>query len=134
MSLVNVSEGASLALHGLALIARQQPQRLSVKFLAEELHASQAHLAKVFQKLSKAKLVKSVRGPTGGFQLNKPADQITFWDIFRVIDGDKELGGCPFGKEYCAFHTCIFSKELNRISQDIYETFNKMKLSDFVGS
>lgn len=134
MSLVNVSEGASLALHGMALIARQQPQRLSVKYLAEKLHASQAHLAKVFQKLSKAKLVKSVRGPTGGFQLNKPADQITFWDIFRVIDGDKELGECPFGKEYCAFHTCIFSKELNRISQDIYETFNKMKLSDFVGS
>lgn len=133
MSLVNVSEGASLALHGMALIARRQPQRLSVKKLAEELHASQAHLAKVFQKLSKARLVKSVRGPAGGFQLNKPADQITFWDIFQVIDGDKELGGCPFGKEHCAFQTCIFSNELNRISQDIYETFKKMKLSDFVG-
>jgi len=132
MSLVNVSEGASLALHGMALIARQQPQRLSVKYLAEELHASQAHLAKVFQKLSKARLVKSVRGPAGGFQLNKPAEQITFWDIFQVIDGYKELGGCPFGKEHCAFQTCIFSKELNRISQDIYETFKDMKLSDFV--
>ncbi|MDY6916154.1 MAG: Rrf2 family transcriptional regulator [Candidatus Cloacimonadota bacterium] len=133
MSLVNVSEGASLALHGMALIARQQPQRLSVKYLAEELHASQAHLAKVFQKLSKAKLVKSVRGPAGGFQLNKEPEDITFWDIFQVIDGDVELGGCPFGKVHCAFQTCIFSKELNRISQDIYETFKNMKLSDFVG-
>lgn len=130
MSLINLSEGASLALHGLALIAKNQPLRMTVKLLAEELDASQAHLAKVFQKLSKAGLVKSVRGPLGGFELNKPAEEISFIEVYEIIEGKVELTACPFGKQHCSFQTCIFGKDLNRISIDIYETLKSMKLSD----
>ncbi|MDO9577175.1 MAG: Rrf2 family transcriptional regulator [Candidatus Cloacimonadales bacterium] len=130
-SLVNVSEGSYLALHGLAYIAQYTSDRLSVKKLAKVLHASEAHLAKVFQKLSKADLVNSVRGPAGGFELNKPADAITFLEIYEIIEGKVKLGGCPFGKISCAFQTCIFNTGLTRISQDIYDTFKNMKLSDF---
>jgi len=130
-SLVNVSEGAYLALHGLAYIAQNTPERVSVKKLAEILHASEAHLAKVFQKLSKAELVKSVRGPAGGFELKASAEDLDFLQIYEIIEGKVTLGGCPFGKLGCAFQTCIFNQELNRISQDIYDTFKNMKLSDF---
>lgn len=130
-SLVNISEGAFLAFHGLAYIAQQTPQRVSVKKLAEVLHASEAHLAKVFQKLSKADLVSSVRGPKGGFELKHKPEDISFLKIFEIIEGKVKLGGCPFGKIHCAFKTCIFNQELTRISQNIYDTFRGMKLSDF---
>ena len=129
-NLVNVSEGSYLALHGLAYIAQHAPQRVTVKKLAEVLQASEAHLAKVFQKLSKADLVNSVRGPAGGFELNMNPEEITFLNIFETIEGKVTLGGCPFGKIHCAFQSCIFNQELNRISKDIYDTFNNMKLSD----
>ena len=131
MNLVHVSEGAYLAMHSLALIARKQPERLTVKSLADELDASQAHLAKVFQKLSKAGLVKSVRGPSGGFVLDKPADDITFLNIYEIMEGSVSLGKCPLGKERCAFDKCIFSNDFHRISNDIYKTYENIKLSDF---
>ena len=130
-NLINISEAASLALHGLVLIAKNQPLRMNVKVLAEELNASQTHLAKVFQKLSKAGLVKSLRGPAGGFELNKPAEDITFLEIYEIIDGKVTLGACPFGKVHCVFQSCMFDNELNRISTDIYNTFKKIRLSDF---
>ncbi|MDP8204407.1 MAG: Rrf2 family transcriptional regulator [Candidatus Tenebribacter mawsonii] len=130
-NLINISEAASLALHGLVFIAKNQPSRINVKVLAEELNASQTHLAKVFQKLGKANLVRSLRGPAGGFELNKPAEDITFLEIYEIIDGEIILGDCPLGKNHCVFKSCIFDNELNRISQDIYETFSKMKLSEF---
>jgi len=85
----------------------------------------------VFQKLSKADLVKSVRGPAGGFELNHPAEEISFLDIFETLEGKVILGDCPFGKMNCFFNSCIFNKELNRISQDIYDTFKRIKLSDY---
>ena len=129
--LINISEAASLAFHSLALIAENKPLRMNVKVLAEELDVSHTHLAKVFQKLSKNGLVKSVRGPAGGFELNKPAEEISFLEIFEVIEGKVNLTDCPFGKTHCAFETCIFSGELNRISADVYETFKNMKLSEF---
>jgi len=130
-NLINISEAASLALHGLVVIARSQPSRINVKVLAEKLNASQTHMAKVFQKLGKANLVRSLRGPAGGFELNKPAEDITFLEIYEIIDGEIILGDCPLGKNHCVFKSCIFDNELTRISTEIYETFGKIKLSDF---
>jgi Rrf2 family protein len=123
-----MSEGTYLALHSLTLIAMKQPERITVKVLADELNASQAHLAKVFQTLSKAGLVNSVRGPSGGFELNKPAEEISFLEIYEIIEGKIVLGGCPSGKTRCIFQNCIFNNELNRISHDIYKTLEKTKL------
>ena len=130
-NLINISEAASLALHGLVVIARSQPSRINVKVLAEKLNASQTHMAKVFQKLGKANLVRSLRGPAGGFELNKSAEDITFLEIYEIIDGEIILGDCPLGKNHCVFKSCIFDNELTRISTEIYETFSRIKLSDF---
>jgi Rrf2 family protein len=130
-NLVNMTEGAYLAMHSLALIAQKQPERLTVKHLAEELDASQAHLAKVFQKLSKAELVTSVRGPAGGFILNKDPKEINFLNIYEIMEGKITRGACPLGKEKCAFHSCIFSNEFHRISDDLYNTYKKITLADF---
>ena len=130
-NLVNVSEGAYLALHGLVYIAENSPQRISVKKLSEVLSASEAHLAKVFQKLSKADLVESVRGPSGGFVLNADPNDVTFLDIYEIIDGKVNLNGCPFGKKECPFKACIFNSELNRISQEIIDSFKEIKLANF---
>jgi DNA-binding IscR family transcriptional regulator len=43
--LINISEAASLALHGLAFIAQNEPRLVQVKDLAQKLHASEAHLS-----------------------------------------------------------------------------------------
>ncbi|HMA62469.1 MAG TPA: Rrf2 family transcriptional regulator [bacterium] len=130
-SLINISEGASLALHSLALMAARRPEKLNAKTLADRLNASKAHLAKVLQKLSKAGLVQSYRGPTGGFTLNKPADEINLLNIYEVIEGKVNLGDCPIGVDECMFSRCIFNDSLNEISHEIYETLQKIKLSEF---
>ncbi len=130
-NLINISEAASLALHGLAYIAENQPKRMNVKVLSKKLDASQAHLAKVFQKLAKAGIVKSVRGPSGGFELNIPANEITFLDIYEIIDGKIIISSCPFGKTHCVFKSCMFNNKLNLISSEIYKIFKEIKLSDF---
>ena len=130
MNLINMSEGAFLAIHSLAIIVRNQPVRMRVKELAEDLKASVATLAKVFQKLSKAGLVNSVRGPAGGFELNKAAEEITFLQIYEVFEGVVKQNECPLGKDECAFKSCIFDDELNIISSEIYEALKNRKLSD----
>jgi Rrf2 family protein len=129
--LINISEGTSLAFHGLALIAEGSPERLNMKTVAERLSASEAHLAKVFQKLTRAGIVSSVRGPTGGFVIEKPAREITLLEIYEILEGPVDQGGCPLGREKCSFSRCMFEGKMNRISREIYEVLKNIRVSDF---
>ncbi len=131
MSFINLSEGFFLAVHSLVLIEQHKPERLSAKFLAQELHSSQAHLAKIFQKLSKAGLVTSVRGPSGGFILSKNPDEISFLDVYEIVEGQVQIGGCVFNKSHCAFSECLFGSELIKISNEVYNKLKNTKISDF---
>lgn len=132
-SLIDISGGAFLALHSLALMAARKPEKMNIRTISDRLDVSEAHLAKVMQRLSKAGFVSSYRGPGGGFTLNKPADDISLLDIYECIEGKIELGDCPLGREECMFKECIFSNSLSRISTEIYNTLRGLKLADFQG-
>ncbi len=130
-NLVNLSEGVSLALRGLVIVAKEFPNRLNIKKLAKELQASEAHLSKIFQKLSKASIVKSVRGPAGGFELCEDVENITFLDIFETIEGKIKKTTCPFSKRECDAENCIYGVSLCSISQELNKAMDKVKLVDF---
>ena len=132
--LINISQAASLGMHGLAIIAKEFPKRISAKELAKRLDASEAHLAKIFQRIAKSNLIKSFRGPAGGFILNREPEDISFLDVYEVIEAKIVLNNCPLDRDNCIFNNCIFDGELNRISKDIYETFKKLKLSRYIES
>lgn len=131
-SLVNISEGSSLALHGMAIVAIKSPERVNVKSLARVLDASEAHLAKIFQRLTKAGFVSSVRGPAGGFVLAKEASEISLLDIYEAIEGTVNLHYCPLGKDKCQFTHCIFGKKLNDASEKIYSDLKSINLASFM--
>lgn len=130
-NLLNISEGTSLAFHGLALIAENAPKRLNVKSVAAELQSSEAHLAKVFQRLNKAGIISSVRGPAGGFVLNGPADKVSFLNVYEALEGEVKLDSCPLGKQICTFKHCIFQGKLTKITRDMYNALDEIRLSDF---
>jgi len=61
---------------------------VTVKSIAERHNIPRKYLEQVLFVLKKAGLVKSVRGPTGGYALAKPPEHITVGDILRALEGD----------------------------------------------
>jgi Rrf2 family protein len=55
--------------------------------LAENQQIAAPFLAGILGQLRLAGLVRSVRGPEGGYQLARPAKEITIADVIRAIDG-----------------------------------------------
>ena len=76
----------------LALNAENKPVRLSD--IARRQKMSLAYLEQIFCQLRHAELVKSVRGPGGGYLLGRPAAAITAGEIVRAVEGDVDVSQC----------------------------------------
>lgn len=110
---VTISEAASIGLHGMILIAKETEGMVNVLKIAEATGSSKHHVAKVFQRLVKDGFLISHRGPTGGFSLKIPPEELTFLAIYEAIEGKIEIYDCPLNHEICAFDKCI----INNVAQ-----------------
>ena len=112
--IVTLSEAASIALHGMILVAKAD-KMINVVQISEKISSSKHHVAKVFQRLVKEKFIESHRGPSGGFTLKKKAGEITLLEIYEAIEGKIEVQECPMDKQVCPFNKCIF----NSVTKDM---------------
>ena len=85
-------------------------QLINIKTISEDLKLPTPFLGKILQTLAKAGLLLSAKGPTGGFMLAKPATEISFYDVVKVIDGTSMFDECLFGMEICK--SCCDNKML----------------------
>ena len=115
-SLINISEAASLALHAAAVLAACDEGSMTTAAIAEELGVSEAHLAKVLQRLSKVGLVKGTRGPGGGFRLVRRPERTTLLDIYEAMEGPITLDQCLFGHPVCGRRGCPLGDALKEAS------------------
>ncbi len=64
----------------------KNPSSVQAVDIATKYKLPPAFMRKVLSQLSNAELLDSVKGPYGGFRLNRPMKDITFYDIFDSTD------------------------------------------------
>ena len=72
-----------------------------VKQIAAEEEIPSHFLAKILQQLARKGLLRSSKGPTGGFSLRVPAGEIRLVDIVEALDGLGEYQKCASGLAEC---------------------------------
>jgi Rrf2 family protein len=130
---IRISEAASLALHTMTLLAGNTEVSMTTRQIADELNASEAHLAKVMQRLVHAGFVKSVRGPKGGFRLARAPSDVSLIEVYELIEGPISTGCCYFGEPICRNEVCIFGGLLESIGTQVREHLANTRLSDLIG-
>jgi Rrf2 family protein len=113
---LKISEAASLALHAAGLMATKPGQSLSTKSIAESFSVSEAHLSKVLQRLGKVGLLRSTRGPRGGFTLTRAPSEVTLLEVFEAIEGPLHPGDCLFENAICDGETCVLGRVLREVN------------------
>ena len=76
------------------LAAQSEGEPVPLSRIAREEEVSSQFLEQIFFSLKRAGLVRSVRGPRGGFILSRPADEITVSDILAAVDESLLLVPC----------------------------------------
>ncbi len=128
---VTLTEAASIALHGMIIIARSK-HLVNVQEIAELTGTSRHHVAKIFQRLVKAGYLYSQRGPTGGFVLRKMPEEITFLELYEAIEGTLEITSCPLDKPICNFDRCIMNNVTMRMTKEFKDYLQSQTLDMYI--
>jgi Rrf2 family protein len=122
-SLVKISEAASLAIHTMALLAREREEHFTNREIARRLGASGHHLAKVMQRLVRAGMVESLRGPAGGFRLGVLPKDVELLQIYEAVEGPitESQAMCPLGRPACQKETCVLGTLMCRLQEQARE-------------
>lgn len=82
---------------------------VTVISIAEKLGISKIYLEQVFSLLKRSKLVTSIKGSQGGYQLSKPSDKMTVLEILQAVE------------------ISLFEKTDRSVSQEAVEIENSLK-------
>ncbi len=100
--------------------------------ISERQKISLSYLEQLFGKLRRRALVKSVRGPGGGYNLAGRTDQVSVADIIIAVDEPIDATQCG-GKENCKDDKkCITHDLWTDLNRHIFDYLRAVKLSELV--
>lgn len=89
------SVGVEYAFHSLFyLVDMPEHKPVGIRQIAELHGITESYLSKVFARLRKAGIVRSVPGVKGGYELARPAEDVSFWDIVEAVEGSSHFFQC----------------------------------------
>lgn len=128
--ILRISYAASIAFHAAVLLARFQKPSLAVANIAGILQVSETHLSKVLQRLAKAGIVSSVRGPKGGFRLRVAPEETNLMAVYEAIEGPLPNNECLLGTPVCKSDDCVLGNLHEIINKQVEDYLTNTHLAE----
>jgi Rrf2 family protein len=97
---MKLTRASSYALHAVVYMAsRKEDIPIASHHIAEEQKIPSRFLLKVLKPLVNTRVLLSIKGPSGGYKLARPADQITLLEVIEAADGGPLQGYAPEPRE-----------------------------------
>ena len=110
--------------------------KVSAKQISDDSGVPSRFALKILHRLTQANLTHSYKGVSGGYEIARPADQISLGEIIEVIDGPIEINHCLSSEFDCSRvqqkNECTFHRLFGAINQDIRQKLYDLPLAQFV--
>lgn len=130
---MKISRSTGYALLAVGYIAKHQEQKIILsQSISKKYDIPLEYLLKILQQLVKTNVLRSKRGPRGGFSLARPAKKITLLNIIEAVDGPmiSQLNLVEqTGREKFSVKT---EQIYERVIAQARKTYDKAKLADLV--
>lgn len=128
--IIDIPEPLLLGLHALVVLSGESGRCVTASNVAEELGASEGHLAKVLQKLARAGYLDPVHGPGGGYRLAKSPSEINMLAVVELLGGAFELNGC--GLPSCGGKNCLIGSLIDELGAAVRDYLRGRTLEDLL--
>ncbi len=128
-----LNKSSTYGLYAVVTMAREPERRLAVKEIAARFEVSESHVAKVMQQLGRSRIVSSVRGVGGGFQLARDPAGLTMLEVVESLEGKRPAPceGCSLSADHCSIEAaaCAVHDVLGRLERQFYETLTTITIA-----
>ena len=112
-------------------------EKTEIKQIGKDLNLPAPFLGKILQQLAKKKILKSMKGPHGGFSLAKDPKTVTLFDIVAAIDGEETFTDCLMHEGSCLSidqnkNPCPIHDDYKKIRADLIRVFKNKTIYDLV--
>ena len=116
----------------LQFLLQQNLMTVSPKEIAAEINSPQAFTAKILQALVKHKVINSVKGAYGGFEIDKNnISNVKLAQIVNAIDGDSIYSRCGLGLETCdENHPCPVHDKFKGVRDELKHMLEDTNLEE----
>ena len=91
----------------LDLASNDSTRPVTLDMISQRQNISLSYLEQLFAKLRKASLVKSIRGPGGGYLLNVDPVDVSLTEIIEAVDENIDLRRCHGSKNCLRGKQCL---------------------------
>ena len=131
--MLRISKLTDYALLIMSHLAKTAGTVMSASILAHELHLSVPTVSKILKMLTESGLVRSKRGSDGGYQLARPAKNITVAHIIQTMEGKLALTTCCHVGLNCNLESfCTLRENWRKINNLVQALLSHVTLSDML--
>jgi Rrf2 family transcriptional regulator, iron-sulfur cluster assembly transcription factor len=134
-----LSNSCRYGLRAIIYIACKQQgnNKTGIRQISKDLDLPTPFLGKILQQLAKQKILKSLKGPHGGFSLLKDSKKITILEIVKIIDGEEIFTNCIIHNTACTCvdrqkDPCALHDDYAQVRSDLVDLFKNTTIDDLV--
>ena len=133
MKLTTKGKFAVTALLDIAIYSEKQANPMTLHTISERQGISISYLEQLFVKLRRFGMVKSYKGPGGGYVLAREVNEIRVSEIIKAVDDDMDARSCS-GMRNCREENkqCLTHELWNGLTEHVYTYLDKITLKDLI--
>lgn len=133
--MVKLNKSTLFALYSIVELSLNPQGIVSAGEIAEKYKISEHHVAKVLQQLVRSRLVRSIRGLKGGFQIAQDPKEMTMMDVIEIFEPPPLSNGCLLldSEEACALEgACRIGEVFNEIQEQAIFTLKSVSIATLI--
>ncbi len=133
--MVKLNKSTRLALYAVVELSIDPRRTVSAGEIARKYNISDHHVSKVLQQLVRSRMIRSIRGIKGGFQIARDPKAVTLFDIMEIFESYAPENGCLLldTEESCHLvGACRIGDVFNEIQEQAIYTLKSITVATLI--
>lgn len=125
-----ISQTTEYALRAIVDLAFYHGTPRTTAAIAEATQVPAGYLAKILKDMSRRDLIRSQRGPNGGFTLERDPSSMTVYDVLAAVDPPQRIRECPLKLEAHRHQLCPLHQRLDDAMAMVETAFRNTTIAE----